>query len=159
MILVLLGTFNIEFPRPLKAIECFIRNNAINEDIIVQSGYTNFQSNHLKVIPFMPPAALEKLFDEARLIVTHAGTGSILQGVKKGKKVIAVARLKKYNEHIDDHQLEVLEEFTKCNYILPWNENECFGTILQKSEDFIPTPYKSAKESLVNFLLSYIEKI
>ena len=124
MILVLLGTYNIEFPRPLKAIECSFIDNSIKEEIIIQSGYTNFPSTYFKTVPFISPFELEKFYNEARLIITHAGTGSILQGVKKGKKVVAIARLKKYHEHIDDHQLEILEEFVKCNYILPWDENE-----------------------------------
>jgi len=159
VILVLLGTFNIEFQRPLKAIEHFVANNPIEEEIIVQSGYTNFHSKYFTIIPFMAPAVLDDLYNKASLIITHAGTGSILQGVKKGKKVIAIARLKKYKEHIDDHQLEILKEFVGCNYILSWDQIDSFETVLKKSKTFIPTPYNSDKKNLVNFLINYIEDI
>jgi len=66
---------------------------------------------------------LLELYDRASLIITHAGTGSLIKGVKKGKKVIAIPRLVKLGEHIDDHQLEILNEFVQMEYVIPWNEN------------------------------------
>ena len=159
MILVLLGTFHIEFTRPLIAIEKAIITQKIHEKIVVQNGHTIFKSDYLTMVPFFSPIELDNLYNEANLIVTHAGTGSILKGIKKGKKVIAIPRLKKLNEHLDDHQLEILEQFAKCNYILPWNENEKFETILKKAETFIPSAYKSSKSNLVNYLIDYIDKI
>lgn len=159
MIFVLLGTFNSEFRRPLISIEKAFIENRVNEETIVQSGHTNFQSKYLKITPFFTPAEIDTLYNDARLIVTHAGTGSILKGVKKGKKVIVTPRLYKFNEHVDDHQLDILEEFAKSNYILPWYENESFETVLLKTENFIPVPYKSSKEKLVAFLTDYINQI
>ena len=35
--------------------------------------------------------------------------------MKKSKKVIAVPRLSKYGEHVDDHQAEILKQFTQMN--------------------------------------------
>ena len=158
MILVLLGTFKIGFTRPLTAIENAVINKKVQEEIIVQSGHTHFSSEYLKIVPFFEPAELDKLYDNATLIVTHAGTGSILKGVKKNKKVIVIPRLYKFNEHVDDHQLDILEEFAKANYILPWSENESFEDVLNKSKNFTPVPYKSSKEKLVSFLSDYIDK-
>lgn len=159
MILVTLGTFNIEFPRPLKAIQKAVIEKKVTEKVVVQRGHTNFDSDYLEVVQFFTPAELDKLYDEARLVVAHSGIGSVLSGVRKGKKLIVVPRLKKYNEHIDDHQLDLLHEFDKSNYIIAWNENESFEEVLAKAENFVPKPFISTKDKLVNALIDYIENI
>ena len=50
---------------------------------------------HLNLKPFVSYDEMDKLLDQAKYIITHAGTGSILSGLKKGKKVIAAPRLKR----------------------------------------------------------------
>ncbi|HVX25632.1 MAG TPA: PssE/Cps14G family polysaccharide biosynthesis glycosyltransferase [Parafilimonas sp.] len=159
MILVTLGTFNIEFQRPLRAIEKAVIEKKVTEKIIVQRGHTNFSSEYLEVVQFFAPAELDKLYDEARIVVVHSGIGSVLSGVRKGKKLIVVPRLKKYKEHVDDHQLDLLNEFARSGYIIPWNENETFEDVLAKAENFVPKPFVSTKEKLVGALIDYIEKI
>jgi len=159
MILVLLGTFQIEFPRPLIAIENALKDGSFNEKIIVQSGHTVFSSTYFEIRPFINPSELVQYYKEAEIIVTHAGEGSILQGVKLGKKLIAIPRLQKYKEHVDDHQLDILNEFAEQGYLIPWNENEDFKTVLDRVRNFNPNPFVSNKQDLEEFLMGYIDKI
>jgi UDP-N-acetylglucosamine transferase subunit ALG13 len=159
MILVLLGTFHIEFTRPLIEIEKLCAAGKLKEEIIVQNGHTRFSSPFFKLRPFVGPNTLDGLYDAARLIITHAGTGSIIKGLKKGKKVIAVPRLAKYGEHIDDHQLEILNEFALAGYLLPWNETDSLEQVLDEVNDFTPTVYISQKDSILNFLKGYIDSL
>lgn len=159
MIFVSLGTFHSLFPRPLIAIESAVKSGKVNEEIIAQIGHTNFTTDAFKTTPFFSPDEIDKLYDDARIIVTHAGTGSILKGVKKRKKVIVIPRLHKYAEHIDDHQLDILNEFAKSHYILPWTDGESFETILSNADCFVPVPYTSSKDKLVSFLMNYIDSI
>lgn len=159
MILVLLGTFHIAFKRPLIAIEKLCQEGKLQEDIVVQNGHTQFSSPYFELRPFMEPSALEQLYDKARLVITHAGTGSIIKGLKKGKKVIAIPRLHKLGEHIDDHQQEILHEFAQSGYLLPWNDTDLLETILQQAEDFTPRPYLSRKEHIVGYLKEYLDSL
>ena len=109
MILVTLGTQKQSFKRLLEKIE----NSKVEGEIIVQAGYTEFNSKKMKIIDFINYAEMEKLVDKADLIITHGGTGSILGPLKKNKKVIACARLAKYGEHVDNHQEELVSIFAK----------------------------------------------
>lgn len=159
MILILLGTFQIEFKRPLIEIEKLCIQNNLTEELIVQCGHTKYTSPYFKMLPFIEPAALDLLYDKARIIITHAGTGSIIKGLKMRKKVIAIARLRKFGEHIDDHQLEILTEFATSGYLLPWNENDSIKQILLKAEHFKPMVYVSRKENILNYLQNYIDSL
>lgn len=158
MIFVTFGTFHCEFLRPLRIIEKAVIEGKVNEEIIVQSGHTTFNSSYLKIIPFFTKPALSKLYDDARIVVSHAGAGSILTGLRKGKKLIVIPRLKKFNEHVDNHQLDILEVYASMHYILPWYKNENFEEMLEKINDFTPAPYISDKQKLLDFLIEYIDE-
>ena len=108
MILVMLGTQNNSFHRLLEEIDKLIKENMIKEEVIVQAGYTKYETNNMKIIDLMPKEELEELQDKADLIITHGGVGSIISSLEKGKKVIAITRLHKYGEHVNDHQKEIV---------------------------------------------------
>lgn len=119
MIFVTLGNQNFPFHRLLDAVERAKEEGIINEEVIVQNGYTEFTSSHMKMMDFLSREEFDRHISEARLVITHAGTGSIITCLRKHKKVLAAARSRKYGEHIDDHQQEILEMFSKKNYIVP----------------------------------------
>jgi UDP-N-acetylglucosamine transferase subunit ALG13 len=157
MILVLLGTFDIEFKRPLLEIDRLCKEGFITEEVIVQNGYTVIETNHLILKPFIPPKELDELHRNARIIITHAGTGSLVKAIGYKKKVIGIARLKKLGEHVDDHQIEILDKFAELHYILPWRENETLEYILKTIENFEPIPFVSNKPVIMDYLINYIE--
>jgi len=160
MILVLLGTFVAVFKRPLIEIERLCIEGIINEEVVVQSGYTTFdESMHLKLTPFFSPQELTTLHLKARLVITHAGTGSIMNAIRFKKKTIAIARLAKHDEHVDDQQMEILEEFAHRGYILPWRESDDISIVLAKAEQFEPAKFNSGNSKIINYITAYIDKI
>ncbi|HEX7366915.1 MAG TPA: glycosyltransferase [Pelobium sp.] len=157
MILVLLGTFVTEFKRPLLELDRLCKEGIINEEVIVQNGYTFIETNCLTLRPFIAPKELDELHQKARLIITHAGTGSLIKAVGFKKKVIGISRLNKYGEHVDDHQVEILDKFVELGYILPWHENDSLQDILNAVTNFEPVPFKSNKPVIANYLSNYID--
>ena len=111
MILVLLGTQNNSFIRLLKAIQKNIDNKVIKDNVVVQAGFTKFESKDMKIFKMIDKNKFSKLQDEADLIITHGGVGSIISSLEKGKKVIVAPRLKKYNEHVNNHQIQIARKF------------------------------------------------
>jgi len=154
MILVTLGTQKEPFTRLLD----YIENSNIEEEIIVQNGHTLYESKKMKLINFTTYNEMEEYIKNARVIITHAGTGSVLTPLKKGKKIIVCARQKKYEEHIDDHQLELVEVFKDGGYVLELNENNSLDDLLQEIKEFKPAKYKSNTKKFLAKLLEEIEK-
>lgn len=159
MILVLLGTFPLKFDRPLIELDRLLKDGVISEEVIVQNGHTEFQSSNIKFIPFLALDPLLDLYRRADLIITQGGTGSIIKGLKMNKKMIALARLAKYGEAVDDHQVELIQEFAGANYLLPWNEGDDLGELISRAKDFEPTVYTSSNKEIVNYLIDYIDNI
>ena len=118
MILVILGTQDKQFPRLLEAIDREINKGTIKDKVVVQAGQTKYESKNMEIFDLLPAPEFDKLMDKADLIITHGGAGSILGAIKRGKKVIAAARLAQYKEHHNDHQKQIIGEFASQGYIL-----------------------------------------
>jgi UDP-N-acetylglucosamine transferase subunit ALG13 len=159
LILVVLGTHELPFTRLLDEVERVKRDGLIQDEIIVQHGHTKYNSEHLTLKPFFSFEKMDLLYEQASLIITHAGTGSVINGLRKGKTVIAAPRLKKYGEHNDDHQLELVEVFTEQGHILPYHENDHLENVLKAAQTFVPRPYESGNKRMVEILEGFISEI
>lgn len=153
MILVTLGTQKQSFNRLLDMIE----KSNINDKIIVQAGYTKYKSKKMKMLDFVDYQEMDKLIKQADLIITHGGTGSIVTAIKQGKKVIACPRLKKYGEHVDDHQKQIVDIFSEVGYILKLDENDDLDELVQKIQTKKLIPFKSNTTNFINNLKKEIE--
>lgn len=157
MILVLLGTQNNSFFRLLDEIENCITLGLITEEVIVQAGHTSYKSNKMKILDFISQEELEKLIKQASYIITHGGVGSIIGGIKANKKVIAVARLEKYNEHVNDHQLQIVKSFNEKGYIIGLENATLLKNALENINSFIPAKYISNTQNILNIISNYID--
>lgn len=157
MIFVILGTQDKQFTRLLEAVDREIENGTIKERVVVQAGLTKYESKNMEIFDLLPSPEFNKLMDEADLIITHGGAGSILTAIKKGKKVIAAARLAKYHEHHNDHQRQIIGEFSKLGYILELRDFNKLGVMIKKSKTFKPKKFESNTENMISLLQDYIE--
>lgn len=153
MILVTLGTQKEQFTRLLD----YIEKSNIKDEIIVQAGHTKYKSKKMKIFDFIPYEKMNEYIDNADLIITHSGTGSVLMPLKKGKKVIACARLQKYGEHVDDHQLQLIEIFRDEGYILEINEFKKLDDVINDIDKFKPKKYVSNTENFISKLKEVID--
>lgn len=159
MILVTLGTQDKAFERLLKAIDKQIELGNIKDKVIVQAGFTKYESDNMEVFDLISMKKFDKLMDEAELIVTHGGVGSILGAIRKNKKVIAIPRLSKYKEHTNDHQTQIVDEFVKRGYILTCKNLSKISETIEETKKFKPTKYESSNTQMINTITDFIEKI
>lgn len=157
MILVILGTQDKDFSRLLKAVDKEIEKGTIKDKVIVQAGQTKYKSDNMEIFDLVEGPKFEKLIDEADIIITHGGVGSILSGIKKNKKIIAAARLSKYKEHHNDHQKQIIEEFVKEGYILELTNFNDLGSLIKKIKNFKPKKFVSNTKNMVKLIENYIE--
>lgn len=158
MILVTLGTQDKQFYRLLEAVQKQIDNGRIKEKVVVQAGCSsNFDSKDMEIFDLIPMDEFDKLISECDILITHGGVGSIITGIKNNKKVIAAARLCKYGEHVNDHQLQIIENFEKSGYIKALNDFDELDKVILNLEKFKPKKYKSNTKKFNNNLRNIIE--
>ena len=157
MVLVLLGTQNNSFHRLLEEIDRLIQSGIIQEEVIVQAGYTQYTSENMKLLGLIAKEELEDLQNKADFIITHGGVGSILLSITKNKKVIAVPRLHLYGEHVNDHQKQIVGLFNEKGYILGVEGVERLGEAIKKVEDFEPKKYQQNHDKMLKIIEDFIE--
>ncbi|MBP3799934.1 MAG: hypothetical protein ILA19_03015 [Bacilli bacterium] len=158
MILVTLGTQDKEFKRILKAVDKAIEDKVITEEVIVQAGFTKYKSDNMEIFDLIPIDEFNKLIKKASLIITHGGVGSILTGLINHKKVIAIPRLKKYDEHESDHQKQIVDSFYNEGYILKVDDTKNFEKVLEEVKTFKPKRYKSNNGTYIDNINNYIKE-
>ena len=104
----------------------------IKDKVIVQAGFTKFESKNMEIFDLVSNDEFNKYIKECNLLITHGGVGSILNGLKNNKKVIAVPRLSKYDEHENDHQLQIVEYFKDNGYILSTDNVDELDVLLKE---------------------------
>ena len=159
MIFVTVGTSVLQFNRLLKIIDEFCEEGVIDkDDVIVQVGRSDYKPKNYKYFDFVSREEHHKYLENSDLIITHSGTGSVISSIKAGKKVIAFPRLKKFGEHVDDHQVDLVKAFVKDNYILVAMNKEELKKQIMNIDSFKPTKFVSNNEKLVGILIDFIER-
>ena len=157
MILITLGTQDKPFYRLLEAVQKQIDAGIITDKVVVQAGCSSdFKSNDMEIFDLIPMDEFDKLISECDILITHGGVGSIITGLKNNKKVIAAARLCEFGEHVNDHQLQIIENFEKAGYILSLNDFDKLDKILKKAKKFKANKYKSNTDNFINLLRNEI---
>lgn len=160
MIFVTVGTQDKQFKRLLEEVERLIKNGKITDTVVAQIGNTKFKtdldSKFMHLIEFTTQREIEALIQNADFIITHGGVATIIEGLNMNKKIIAVPRLKKYKEHVNDHQLQIIENFNDSGYIIGTKGVEGIEEALERVENFVPKAYNSNNEKFVEKLVNSI---
>ena len=104
MIFVTVGTHEQQFNRLVKAVDDLVADGTIKEEVIIQKGFSDYEPKHCKSYKLISYKDMQKYYDEARVIITHGGPASFMAALERGKTPIVMPRLKKYGEHVNDHQ-------------------------------------------------------
>ena len=156
MILVTLGTQDKSFVRLLKAIDREIKKGNIKEKVVVQAGYTKYKSKNMEIFDLISKDEIQRYQQEASYVITHGGAGSIITSLKYGKKVIAVPRKHEYGEHVNNHQEEIVELFSKKGYILGVEDVKDLEEAIKKIPYFKPVMYKSDNSKMLKIIEDFI---
>lgn len=127
----------------------------IDEEVVMQIGHTDYEPVNAKFFDFLESfEEIERLNREARVVVSHAGAGSILTALEQRVPVIVVPRLKKFNEHMDDHQLEIAEAMSESSNVkVIYNINDLENILRRQYEK---TGSRINQNALVNRVGKYI---
>ena len=154
MILVIVGISRLPFDRLLAALHAL----PPGEHLAIQSGVSSGGPSHAEYFGYLPFDDLVAMVARARVVVTHAGVGSMMTTLAEGKRPIVVPRLKRFGEAVDDHQLVLARRLAAEGVVTVVEDAaDLAGAIAEAgtSPAFVVTP----DERLVEELRSYIESV
>lgn len=115
MIFATVGT-QLPFDRLLLAVDTWASMNR-DVPVLAQTGTTATRYAHLTAMPFMDQRRYADCVAQAKVIVSHAGMGSILTAIEAGKPVILMPRRADLGEHRNDHQRDTAAEMAALSNV------------------------------------------
>lgn len=158
MIFITLGTQKFQMDRLLQGIDSLISEEKITDEVIAQIGHSTYIPKNFKYTKFLDDIKFQECIENCDLLITHAGVGNIIKGLKLNKKIIVFPRLKKFNEHVDDHQLEIAEHFEKKKFVLLCTSVEDLHSEIIRSSDFRFQKYSINYDGFVFQLTNYLDE-
>lgn len=158
MIFVVLGTQKFQCNRLLEKIDKLVEEGRLKDEVFAQKGHSDYVPKNYTAVDFLQKEEFESKMEECSLLITHSGVGTILSGLNHNKPVIVFPRLKKYKEHVDDHQLDIANAFSKKNLVLKCGEEDDICELIEKSGNTEFGTYVSQRENMIGIIREYIRK-
>ncbi len=159
MIFIAVGTQKFQLNRLLKQIDRLIGTKKISEKVFAQIGNSDYKPVNYEYTDFLNKEEFDKYIGECDVLITHSGVGTIISGLNQKKPVIVYPRLAKYNEHVDDHQLQIAESFSMQNLVLLCGEKDDLNKLIQKARSHKFSVYRSQRENVIKTVRSFINSI
>ena len=158
MIFITLGSQKFQFNRLLRAIDELIAKGDITDDVFAQTGYSDYEPQKYDFKQFLSRDEFADIISKTDIVITHGGTGAIVGAIKAGKKVIAIPRLEKYGEHVDDHQKQIVWEFRKSNLIYGIDECDELGEAIKSVKSHQFDKYESNTQTIIKSIDEFINR-
>ena len=109
MIFVTVGT--IRFDELVQEIDKAVEQGRICMEVVIQIANGLYEPSHCRCFRTAPD--LEPYYAQANLVIGHGGTGTTLEVLERGLRLISVAN----PSMIDNHQHEFLEALESLGYV------------------------------------------
>lgn len=133
-IFVCVGSRPYPFDRLFIELDCLCKAGRIRSEVFAQIGASVYKPQHFEYVDFMDTDAFAAELEQADIVISHGASGSIMGALNKEKKVIAVARLERYGEHINNHQVDINKTLASKGLVLAVEEMSDLGDAIERME-------------------------
>jgi len=138
LIFLTVGTWHNGYDRLVEAIDQLLNNSVISEEVVGQIGYSSYKPKHMIVMDFCSPDEFISMVSKARILISHAGMGTIIEAVKQAKPIIVVPRKPELGEVDNDHQFATARQLEEEGKILVAYEVDNLPEKIEQAKTFVP---------------------
>lgn len=158
MIFVTVGTHEQAFDRLIEYIDLLKKNGNIEEDVIIQTGYSTYEPKYCTWKKLYPYNEMIELVKEARIVITHGGPSSFIIPLQIGKTPIVVPRRLEFNEHVNNHQVTFSNAVVeRMNTILVVEEIQELKDIIANYDEIVRSMKGNLKSNNARLIWSWEE--
>jgi UDP-N-acetylglucosamine transferase subunit ALG13 len=156
LIFVTVGSVD-PFDRLIRAMDEWAASQG-RSDVFAQIGKSSYLPRHIQFVAFLSPAEFRDRIRAARLIVAHAGTGSIIAALEAGIPIIVMPKLANRGEHRNEHQIATAQRFGQRQGVIVANdEHDLFVRLEQEAHHPAPAAIASeASPDLISAIREFI---
>lgn len=159
MIFVAVGTQKFPMDRLLRELDMLVARGELKEEIFAQAGRSAYRPQYYPAVDFLPREQFEAMIARCDLLLTHAGVGTILTGLRAGKPIVVFPRLAQYREHVDDHQMEIAQAFARLGYVMLCTKAEELGQTIKASRNYPFYAYAPQHHEVVKRINDFLDRL
>ena len=138
MIFVTVGTHEQPFNRLVKKMDELKKEGIITEEVIIQTGFSTYKPQYCQWSKLIPYQQMIKNVEDARIVITHGGPASFIMPLQIGKTPMVVPRQQRFNEHVNDHQVEFARNVAeRMGTIIPVEDIEKLKDVITNYDQIV----------------------
>lgn len=158
MIFLTVGTQS-PFDRLVQAVDDAFDECSVDEEIFAQIGESSYKPRNFKSVASLEKKVFDEYLQEATGIISHAGMGTIAMALKNHKPLLAMPRMKRYKEHVNDHQVATAKKFEELGHILMAYREEDLPQKIEKLKSFVPRKRKVQPRAVVGRIALFLREL
>lgn len=158
MIFLTVGT-QFPFDRLVKTVDQAFDGILVNEEIFAQIGETSYKPLNFESVVSLEKNVFDKRLREASSVISHAGMGTITMALKNHKPLLVMPRLKRYREHVNDHQVATARKFEELGHILAVYDAKDLPNGIRKLKNFVPRERKANPEAVADRIHRFLNSL
>lgn len=160
MIFLSVGTHNEPFDRLLKEMDKIIESGKISDKVIAQIGNSIYRPRRYQFFKFTSWQRILKFNRSADVIVTHGGAGNLILASHFNKIIVAVPRMKKFGEHVNDHQLQLVKELERQGRVIAvYDISRLEDAIMNAKGLRIRNKNYRKERKIISIVRDYVQKV
>lgn len=151
MIFASLGTMDKPFYRMAEAVDLFAAS--CDQEIVVQTGYTDYAYNYAKAFRFCTREEMMEYISEATILILQGGWGAISEAMELSKRIVVMPRHDK-TEHIHD-QFQLIRKLDSLGCVIGvFNEKDLPAAVEKAKTYEFKKIEKGCAEDIIRTMLN-----
>ncbi len=158
MIFLTVGTL-FSFDRLIKAVDDLVGEGVLEEEVFAQIGPDAYVPKNMASTVSLGKEEFDEKIRQASCLLSHAGMGSITMALSYSKPMLVMPRLKRYCEHVNDHQLGTARKFEELGHVLAAYDTDELPGKIKLLHDFIPKPRENQAHLVAERIRRFLEDV
>jgi len=156
MIFLTVGTL-FPFDRLVITIDNAILEGFITQEVFAQIGKTRLKPKNMQYVDVLDKGRFDQKAADADYLISHAGIGSITMALECNKPLLVMPRMKRFKEHINDHQVATARKFEQLGHLLAVYCEKELPDKLQQLWSFIPKPRENQADAVTDIIAKFLK--
>jgi UDP-N-acetylglucosamine transferase subunit ALG13 len=158
MIFLTVGTI-LPFDRLVRAVDEAVGHGLIRDKVFAQIGKTKTVPKNIESTDVLDKDTFGAKVEQASSIISHAGMGSITMALTNNKPLLVMPRLKRFGEHVNDHQLGTAKKFEELGCVVVAYSEEELPEKVRQLKTFVPKKRAVTPEAVVQRIAGFLDEI
>jgi beta-1,4-N-acetylglucosaminyltransferase len=158
MIFLTVGS-QFPFDRLVSAVDDLVDRGLIGDKLFAQIGDSDYKPRNFEYSTYLEKGEFDDYISQASEIIGHAGMGTIAVALNNSKPLLAMPRLKKFGEVVNDHQVDIARRFSELGHILAAYDTGELISVIQQLKNFIPKERKAEPEKVADRISRFLGEL